>query len=83
MPSLILSRQVDVACSVAQVYDLWGNLGNMPRLIPLIKSVKQLPKDAKLWRWRFGLRLLLIVVWVARIERRLPLQLIAWKAVSG
>jgi uncharacterized membrane protein len=32
MPPLMLERQVevDVACSVEQVYDLWDNLENVP-----------------------------------------------------
>jgi uncharacterized membrane protein len=85
MPPLILERQVevDVACSVEQVYNLWDNLENVPRWMPLVKSVKRLPEDANLWRWRFGLGFPLIVEWVAHIEQRLPLQMIAWNSVSG
>ena len=41
---LILQRsvEVDVACSVEQVYDLWENLENVPRWMPLVKSVRRL-----------------------------------------
>lgn len=85
MPPLMLERQVevDVACSVQQVYNLWHNLENVPRWMPLVKSVKRLPGQPDLWRWQFGLRFPLIVEWVSRIEQRIPEQLIAWKSVSG
>jgi uncharacterized membrane protein len=85
MPPLMLERQVevDVACSVEQVYDLWDNLENVPRWMPLVKSVKPIPGEPDLWRWQFGLRFPLLVEWVSRIEQRLPNQLIAWQSVSG
>jgi uncharacterized membrane protein len=85
MAQLMLERQVEVevACSVEQVYDLWENLENVPRWIPLVKSVKPLPGESDLWRWQFGLRFPLLVEWVSRIEQRIPGQLIAWKSVSG
>lgn len=85
MPPLMLERQVevDVACSVGQVYDLWDNLENVPRWMPLVKSVKPIPGEADLWCWQFGLRFPLLVEWVSHIEQRLPGQLIAWKSVSG
>ncbi len=81
----MLQRQVevDVACSVEQVYDLWHNLENIPRWMPLVKSVKRLPGEPDLWRWQFGLRFPLIVEWVSRIEQRIPGQLIEWQSVSG
>lgn len=85
MPLLMLERQVevDVACSVEQVYSLWNNLENVPRWMPLVKSVKPLTGETDLWRWQFGLRFPLIVEWVSRIEQRIPGRLIAWKSVSG
>lgn len=85
MPPLILERQVDVdvACLVKQVYDLWANLENVPRWMPLVKSVKRLPSQLDLWRWQFGLGFPLMVEWVARINQRIPGQLITWKSVSG
>ena len=85
MPPSILTRQVevDVACSVEQVYDLWDNLENVPRWMPLVKCVKRLPGESDLWRWQFGLRFPLLVEWVAHIEQRIPGKLIAWKSVSG
>lgn len=48
------SVEVEVACSVEQVYDLWENLENIPRWMPLVKRVKRLPGDEELWHWTFG-----------------------------
>lgn len=73
------SVEIDVACSVEQVYDLWENLENVPRWMPLVKSVRQLPGDKDLWHWTFGLGFPLLTEWTSRI----PLQLIAWKSISG
>lgn len=70
--------EVDVACSVEQVYALWNNLENVPGWMPLVKSVKPLPGETDLWRWQFGVRFPLIVEWVSRIEQRIPGRLIAW-----
>jgi uncharacterized membrane protein len=85
MPPPMLERQVevDVACSVEQVYDLWDNLENVPRWMPLVKSVKPISGEFDLWCWQFGLRFPLLVEWVSQIEQRIPGQLIAWKSVSG
>ncbi|HEY9887285.1 MAG TPA: SRPBCC family protein [Candidatus Obscuribacterales bacterium] len=85
MPPLTLKRQVeiDIACSVEQVYNLWNDLENVPRWMPLVKSVKPLPGQSDLWRWQFGLGFPLIVEWVSHIDQRVPLQRIAWRSVSG
>ena len=77
------SVEVDVACSVKQVYDLWENLENVPRWMPLVQSVRRLPGDEEFWHWRFGLGFLLLTEWTSRITRRIPLRLIAWESVSG
>ncbi|MEO1095661.1 MAG: SRPBCC family protein [Cyanobacteria bacterium J06638_28] len=85
MLPLMLERQVevDVACSVEQVYDLESKLENVPCWMPLIKSGQSLHNAPDLWRWQFGLRFPLIVEWVSHIEQRMPGRLIAWKSVSG
>lgn len=85
MTPLILERSVDVdvACSIKEVYDLWNNLENVPRWMPLVKSVKRMPGDEELWQWRFGLGFPLIAEWVSCVNQRIPLQLIAWESVSG
>ena len=82
---LMLERsvEVEVACSVEQVYNLWGNLENVPRWMPLVKSVRRLPGEEESWHWRFGLGFPLLTEWTSRMTRRIPLGLIAWESVSG
>lgn len=50
-----LSLEVEVTCSVEQVYKLWGDIENIPRWMPLVKEVKILPSDENLSHWKFGL----------------------------
>jgi uncharacterized membrane protein len=82
---LMLKRsvEVEVACSVEQVYDLWENLENVPRWMPLVKSVSPLSGDEELWHWKFGLGFPLLTEWTSRITKRIPLRSIAWESVSG
>lgn len=82
-PMLQRSVEVEVDCSVQQVYDLWANLENVPRWMPLVKSVKRLKSNDELWHWTFGLGFPLLTEWTSRITRRIPLRLIAWDSVSG
>jgi uncharacterized membrane protein len=77
------SLEIEIACSVKQVYDLWEDMGNMPRWMPLVKEVKRLPGDEELWQWKFGLGAPLLSKWTSRITQRIPLRLIAWRSVSG
>ena len=85
MKKLMLERsvEVEVACSAEQVYELWGNLENVPRWMPLVKSVRRLPEDEELWHWTFGLGFPLLTKWTSRITRRIPLRLVAWESVSA
>lgn len=85
MNKLTLERSVEVgvACSVEQVYDLWANLENVPRWMPLVKRVRCLSEDKELYQWTFGLGFPLLTEWTSRITRRIPLQLIVWESVSG
>ncbi|HEY9662985.1 MAG TPA: SRPBCC family protein, partial [Allocoleopsis sp.] len=82
-PMLQRSVEVEVNCSVQQVYDLWANLENVPRWMPLVKSVRRLRDDDELWHWTFGLGFPLLTEWTSRITQRIPLRLIAWDSVSG
>ncbi len=82
-PMLQRSVEVEVNCSVQQVYDLWANLENVPRWIPLVKSVRRVQGEAELWHWTFGLGFPLVTEWTSRITQRIPLRLIAWNSVSG
>ncbi|MBN8562885.1 MAG: SRPBCC family protein [Leptolyngbya sp. UWPOB_LEPTO1] len=77
------SVEVDVRCSVEQVYGLWANLENVPRWMPLVKRVSRLPGDQELWHWTFGLGFPLLTEWTSRITQRIPLRLIVWQSVSG
>ncbi|HEY9602703.1 MAG TPA: SRPBCC family protein [Allocoleopsis sp.] len=77
------SLEVEVSCSVEQVYELWGDMENIPRWIPLVKEVKILPSDENLSHWKFGLGTPLLTEWTSRITQRIPLRLIAWESVSG
>jgi uncharacterized membrane protein len=83
--NLMLQRsvEVEVNCSVQQVYDLWGNLENVPCWMPLVKSVRRLRGDEELWHWTFGLEFPLLIEWTSLITQRIPLRLIAWNSVSG
>lgn len=83
--NLMLQRsvEVEVNCSVQQVYDLWANLENVPRWMPLVKSVRRLRGDDELWHWTFGLGFPLLTEWTSLITRRIPSRLIAWDSVSG
>ena len=75
--------EIETTCSVKEVYDLWENLENVPRWIPLVKEVKILPGSEQLSRWRFGLGEPLIAEWTSQITERIPMQLIVWQSVSG
>jgi uncharacterized membrane protein len=77
------SVEVEVSCSVEQVYELWGDMQNIPRWMPLVKEVKILPGDENLSHWKFGLGAPLLTEWTSRITQRIPLRLIAWESVSG
>jgi uncharacterized membrane protein len=77
------SVEVEVDCSAQQVYDLWGNLENVPRWMPLVKKVRRLPGDEEFWHWTFGLGFPLLTEWTSRITQRVPLRLIAWESISG
>lgn len=75
--------EVEVECSARQVYDLWGNLENFPRWMPLVKKVRRLPGNEDFWKWTFGLGFPLLTEWTSHITRRIPPRLIAWESISG
>jgi uncharacterized membrane protein len=77
------SVELEVACSVEQVYDLWENLENIPRWMPLVKRVKRLPGDEELWHWTCGPGFPLVATWTSQITERQPQRLIAWESISG
>ncbi|GAB4185343.1 MAG: hypothetical protein Fur006_23670 [Coleofasciculaceae cyanobacterium] len=65
-----------------QVYELWGDMQNIPRWMPLVKEVKILPGDENLSHWKFGLGAPLLTEWTSRITQRIPLRLIAWEIAA-
>jgi uncharacterized membrane protein len=75
--------EVEVACSVEEVYDLWENVENVPRWMPLVKEVKVLSATEELSRWKFGWGFPLLTEWTSRITQRIPQRLVAWESVSG
>ena len=77
------SIEVKFAYSVKEVYDLWQNLENVPRWMPLVKEVKVLPESEELSHWKFGLEFPLQVEWISQITQRIPEKLIAWESISG
>lgn len=77
------SMEVEVACSVEEVYNLWDNVEQVPRWMPLVKEVKILSTTKELSRWKFGLRFPLQTEWISRITQRIPQRLVAWESVSG
>jgi uncharacterized membrane protein len=75
--------EVKFPYSVEEVYELWQNLENVPRWMPLVKEVKVLPGSEELSRWKFGLGFPLITEWTSHITQRVPQKLIAWESISG
>lgn len=75
--------EMEIASSVEDVYDLWQNLENVPRWIPLVKEVKVLSTSKELSRWKFGLGFPLITEWTSKITQCIPQKFIAWESISG
>lgn len=75
--------EIEVNCSVDEVYSLWDNLENMPKWMPFVKEVKIISEANHLSRWKFGLGGLLQIEWTSRITERIPLRSIKWESVSG
>lgn len=75
--------EVNVACSVEEVYNLWQRVENVPRLMPLVKEVEIIKGSDDLSLWKFGLGFPLLTQWTSHITQRVPQKLIAWESVSG
>lgn len=75
--------EVNVACSVEEVYNLWQRVENVPRWMPLVKEVKIIKGSDDLSLWKFGLGFPLLTQWTSHITQRVPQKLIAWESVSG
>lgn len=75
--------EVNFTYSMEKVYDLWQNLENVPRWMPLVKEVKVIPGSEELSRWKFGWGFPLLTEWTSQITQRIPPRLIAWESISG
>lgn len=76
------SVQVEVDAPIDVVWQLWADLEQMPLWMKWIDSVKVLPEDPQLSRWKLktgGLEF----SWLSRIIKIVPHQIIEWESVDG
>jgi uncharacterized membrane protein len=76
------SVQVEVDAPIDLVWSLWSDLEQMPRWMKWIESVRILPEDPELSRWKLasgGLEF----TWLSRILKVVPNQIIQWESVDG
>jgi uncharacterized membrane protein len=74
--------QVEVAVPIEQVWQLWADLEQMPRWMKWIDSVRVLPENPELSRWKLassGLEF----TWLSKILKQIPQQIIEWESVDG
>lgn len=76
------SVQVEVNAPIDLVWSLWSDLEQMPRWMKWIESVRLVPEDPELSRWKLasgGLEF----TWLSRILKLVPNQIIQWESVDG
>lgn len=76
------SVQVEVDAPIDVVWQLWADLEQMPLWMKWIDSVKVLPDNPQLSRWKLktgGLEF----SWMSRIVKITPHQIIEWESVDG
>ncbi|MGI0482490.1 SRPBCC family protein [Geminocystis sp. CENA526] len=76
------SVQVEVDVPIDLVWSLWSDLEQMPRWMKWIDSVKILPDDPDLSRWKLasgGFEF----SWLSRIVKLETNQIIQWESVDG
>ncbi len=76
------SVQVEVNVPIDLVWDLWSDLEQMPRWMKWIDSVKILPENPDLSRWKLasgGFQF----TWLSRIIKLETHQIIQWESVDG
>lgn len=76
------SVQVEVDAPIDLVWSLWSDLEQMPRWMKWIDSVKILPDDPDLSRWKLasgGFEF----SWLSRIVKLETNQIIQWESVDG
>lgn len=76
------SVQVEVDAPIDVVWQLWADLEQMPLWMKWIDSVKVLPEDPQLSRWKLKTGSLEFS-WLSRIIKIVPHQIIEWESVDG
>jgi len=76
------SVQVEVDAPIDVVWQLWADLEQMPLWMKWIDSVKVLPEDPQLSRWKLRTGSLEFS-WLSRIIKIVPHQIIEWESVDG
>jgi uncharacterized membrane protein len=76
------SVQVEIDAPMDLIWSLWSDLEQMPRWMKWIESVRVLPENPELSRWKLasgGLKF----TWLSRILKVVPNQIIQWESVDG
>jgi uncharacterized membrane protein len=76
------SVQVEIDAPMDLIWSLWSDLEQMPRWMKWIESVRVLPENPELSRWKLasgGLEF----TWLSRILKVVPNQIIQWESVDG
>jgi uncharacterized membrane protein len=76
------SVQIEVDAPIDAVWQLWADLEQMPLWMQWIDSVKVLPNDPQLSRWKLKTGSLEFS-WLSRITKIVPHQIIEWESVDG
>lgn len=76
------SVQVEVDAPIDVVWQLWADLEQMPLWMKWIDSVKVLPDNPQLSRWKLKTGSLEFS-WQSRIIKIVPHQIIEWESVDG
>lgn len=76
------SVQVEVDAPIDVVWQLWADLEQMPLWMKWIDSVKVLPDNPQLSRWKLKTGSLEFS-WQSRIIKIVPHQIIEWESIDG
>ncbi len=76
------SVQVEVPVNIDLVWQLWSDLEQMPQWMNWIESVKILPDNPELSRWKLR-SMGMEFTWLSRINKKIPHQIIQWESVDG
>ena len=76
------SAQVEVSVPIAEVWQLWSDLEQMPQWMKWIDSVKIQEDNPELSRWKLASGAFEFT-WLSRVTRQVPQQLIQWESVDG